>query len=555
MTRLGLLVTALLGAMACAPPAPSPPGTARPEATADPPTPARAAGRPPPEPAPGGSRLVLRRRLTRGELAATLRSLLRWDRQFPELPLDARVRSFDTTPRALPVSEAHAAALARIATEAALHVDRSGGPAALFGVPCGEQDDLGRCLDAFIRRFGRRAYRRELTAAQVASLRALAATAGDDAGRALRSVTSAVLQSPWFVYAVESARRDPAHPGRWRLDGWSVATRLALLIWGEGPDDALLDRAARGELDRDEGVRRAAADLLADPRARVGVGRFLRDWLRVYAVEWIQREPMHYPLWRDTLADDLREETGRFVDEVAWGEHADLRDLLTGPWTWMNPNVARLYGLPPPPSGGWERVAFAPDQGRAGVLTQPGVLAMTALSTRESATLRGEYVRSVLLCDPVGSPPPQAGSGDPAPPGETERERLVRHAADPACHECHDRLDPVGLGFERYDGVGTLVAERPDLTGRGTVEGLTPAAFEGPVELGRRLRASGRFESCAATQLLRFALGRAESRADDATLERLSRALVASSYRLPAMVQALATSEAFLTLGDAEVGP
>ncbi len=531
MRRLGLLAAVLVAGAAGADPTPT-----QEAPTADQP------------------RLVLRRRLTRGEVTATLRSLLRWNRDCPELPLDARVRGFDTSSRALPVSEAHAAAFARIANEAALHIERSGGPAALLGVPCDMQSDHGRCVDTFIRRFGRRAYRRDLTDTELASLRALAAAAGDDAGRALRTVSSAMLQSPWFVYATETVRRDPARPGRWRLDGWSVATRLALLLWGEGPDDALLDRAARGELDRDEGVRRVAADMLADPRARVGVGRFLRDWLRLYAVDWIQRDAEHYPQWREGYASDLREETGRFADEVAWGERADLRDLLTGAWTWMNPNVARLYGVAPP-STGWARVEFAPGQGRAGVLTQPSVLAMTALSTRESATLRGEYVRSVLLCDPVGSPPPEAAMVEPAPPGETEHQRLVRHARDPSCRGCHDLLDPVGLGFERYNGVGSLLEAGPERTGRGTVEGLTPAAFNGPVELGRLLRASGHFETCAARQLMRFALGRAEGSADDATIGILSRALVDSSYRLPAMVQALATSEAFLTLSDAEVGP
>lgn len=498
-------------------------------------------------------RLVLRRRLTRDELTATLHTLLRWDRDFPDVPLDARIRGFDTSADVLPVSSAHAAAFAFIANEAAVRIERSGGPAALLGVPCDLNADADRCTDTFIRLLGRRAYRRALTGEEVASLRALAAAAGGDHGQALRSVTSALLQSPWFLYAVESARRDPARPGRWRLDGWSTATRLALLLWGEGPDDALLDRAERGELDGDEGVRRAAGDMLADARARAGVGRFLREWLRLYAVDWLQRDPTRYPRWQPGFAGDLREETARFADEVVWGERADLRDLLTGPWTWMNPTIARLYGVAPPASGAWERVAFAEAQGRAGILTQPSVLAITALSTRESATLRGEYVRSVLLCEPVGSPPPEAAEVAPGPPDETERQRLARHTANPACGGCHARLDPVGLGFERYDGVGGVVAGRDDLTGRGAVDGLTPAEFTGPVALGRLLRASGRFERCAATQLLRYALGREEGPGDAATIDLMTRALAASSYRFPAMAAALAASEAFLTLGDAEV--
>jgi len=514
---------------------------------------ARDAGTDPEQPVNDQPRLVVRRRLTRDELSATLRALLRSDRGFPQLPLDARIRGFDTSPEVLPVSSAHAAAFALIANEAAVQIELSGGPAVLLGAPCDLVGDADRCVDAFIRRLGRRAYRRALSEQEVASYRALAAAAGGDRGQALRSVMSALLQSPWFLYAVESARRDPARPGRWRLDGWSTATRLALLLWGEGPDDALLDRAARGELDTDEGTRRVAADMLADGRARAGVGRFLREWLRLYAVDWLQRDPTRYPRWQGNLGGDLREETARFADEVVWGEGGDLRDLLTGPWTWMNPAIAGLYGVAPPPSGAWTRVAFPDGEGRAGILTQPSVLAITALSRRESATLRGEYVRSVLLCDPVGSPPPEAADVPPGPADETERQRLARHASAPACASCHARLDPVGLGFERYDGVGGMIAGRDDLTGRGSVAGLTPADFTGPVELGRLLRASGRFERCAATQLLRFALGRAEAPRDEATIDLMTRALAASSYRFPAMAAALVTSEAFLTLSDAEV--
>jgi hypothetical protein len=36
----------------------------------------------------------------------------------------------------------------------------------------------------------------------------------------------------------------------------------------------------------------------------------------------------------------------------------------------------------------------------------------------------------------------------------TLRERLETHLSDPYCASCHRLTDPIGLGFENFDGIG-----------------------------------------------------------------------------------------------------
>ena len=61
----------------------------------------------------------------------------------------------------------------------------------------------------------------------------------------------------------------------------------------------------------------------------------------------------------------------------------------------------------------------------------------------------------------LNSPPPPPPPLVPALSEKKEdtaaaplRERLEKHVADPVCASCHRRMDPLGLAFEHYDGIG-----------------------------------------------------------------------------------------------------
>ena len=146
-------------------------------------------------------------------------------------------------------------------------------------LPCepANASDAG-CARAFVEDFGRRAWRRPLTEIETERV------AGIVTGVGLRYGVAALLQSPHFLYRVETSQAGA-------LSGYEVATRLAYLLWGEPPDDALLDRAAVGELDTARGVGDVAREMLDDPRAEAGVRAFVDEWLHLYRLADLKKDP------------------------------------------------------------------------------------------------------------------------------------------------------------------------------------------------------------------------------------------------------------------------
>src|SRR5438093_707931 len=101
------------------------------------------------------------------------------------------------------------------------------------------------CFRTFLTRFGRRALRRPLTDPEITSFMRLFTFAQEDADfyAAVGGAVRLFLQHPETVYRVEAdtGRAVPGQSGAFWLNGFEMAARLSFLLWGEGPDDALLD--------------------------------------------------------------------------------------------------------------------------------------------------------------------------------------------------------------------------------------------------------------------------------------------------------------------------
>jgi hypothetical protein len=88
-------------------------------------------------------------------------------------------------------------------------------------------------------------------------------------------------------------------------------------------------------------------------------------------------------------------------------------------------------------------------------LTQASVLKVTANGTNTSPVLRGAWVLENILGQPAPPPPSNVPSVEPDIRGATTlREQLARHAADPSCAVCHDKIDPAGFALENFDVIG-----------------------------------------------------------------------------------------------------
>ena len=137
-------------------------------------------------------------------------------------------------------------------------------------VPTSDND--AACRTKFIQTFGRKAFRRPLEAEEVATYQAIFKTEKGFLSGA-QAVIETILQSPSFLFWLEDTPN-----AKWKP--YAKASRLSYFIWDTAPDEALLETAARGDLNTPEGIERVARRMLDDPRARDGVDEFVSEWLR-----------------------------------------------------------------------------------------------------------------------------------------------------------------------------------------------------------------------------------------------------------------------------------
>lgn len=414
--------------------------------------------------------------------------------------------------------------------------------------PCGEAKAKdANCVDAFVESFGEKAFRRPLEAAETERFRALY-----DAGVALgprlgvRAVVEAMLQSPKFLFRTELGE---GSSGKQRLSPYEIASALAYQLTNAPPDEALLRAAKDGDLDEDEGVKQQAKRLLDEhPDARGAVAEFFLQLMEYENLATADRDPELFPDW-EGVRNDLEEETRLFVEDVVFQGGGKLDTLLTAPYTFMNGNVAKLYGANV--TGAAFKKQSLNDQQRAGLLTQAGLMAQLAVFERTSPVNRGRWVRERLLCQVVPDPPPDVDQTVPdLAEGLTRRQQLEEKTKPTACANCHALMNDLGFGLENLDAVGRWRTEEngKPVDARGELTDTRDAngAFEGPVQLARKLAGSAQVRECLTVQMARYHFGRFESEADGCVLKSAHEAFAEAGFDVRTLALSLVTSEAFL---------
>ncbi len=420
------------------------------------------------------------------------------------------------------------------------------GEARRASLPCSPSRPVDpECSRAVLGTVGRSAWRRPLADDEVERLAVVADNAAEVLGdfyEGLAYGVAALLQSPNFVFRVELGEG-----GRFR--DFELASRLSFFLWNTAPDEALLDAAAEGALATDEGLRTAALRLLASPRARTGIRSFFVEQLQLYELDALAKDPMVFEHFNTRLGPDAREETLRLLEAFAV-EDVDFRDVMTTRRTFLNPRLAAVYDLPAPAREGFQEVTLPTGANRAGLLTHASLLNLHAHQVSSSATLRGKFARTVLLCQSIPPPPANVNAILPEPSGDkvTLRERVRIHLEDETCASCHLLTDPIGLGLENYDGIGrfreTEYGAPIDPSGE-----LDGAPFADAVELGAAIRDHEAFAPCVVRTWVRYATGRVESPDETRALDALAARFAESGYRMRALLLDIVTSPVFLNAG------
>ena len=418
-------------------------------------------------------------------------------------------------------------------------------------IPCdaGAAFDAG-CAQQFLERFGRRAWRRPLaTDEQSRYLTLIKSASRPHLGDGVTAAVAALLQSPHFLYRVEVGVPDPQDPKRHVLSDFEMASRLSYFLWGAPPDDQLLDAAPAGRLSTDEGLRAEAERMLASPKARNTVTAFFTELLRLNKLEHLSQFKDKYKQVSGTLGQSMREETMRVVEEIALDPKRDFREMFDARFTYLNGELARLYGLPVPADGErFTRVELPTGIHRRGVLGHASFLAINAHSTAPSPTKRGRFIREALLCQAIPPPPPDVSTKLPKDgegPARTTRQKLVAHRKLSQCNGCHKAMDPMGLAFESFDGIGAYRTKEENglaIDPSGELDGV---AFSDPTALAVMLRHNPKVGVCVARHLYRFALGHLESEGEEPLVADLAAGLERDGYRFLSLVLNVVKSRGF----------
>jgi hypothetical protein len=497
-------------------------------------------GDPKPGPAPV-------RRLTRAQYNNTVRDLL-GDTTQPanDFPPDESVGDFSNgavhqTVSAL-LAQGYQSAAEALATKAVANL-----PAIL---PCNvQQAGEDPCAKSFIASFAKRAYRRPPTPAESDALFAVYSTnkTGADFTNGVQAVIEALLQSGPFLYFQENGTNDGRIGNAIPLTSWEMASRLSYLVWNSMPDDALFTLAESDQLKTPDQIEATVRKMFLDPKAHDATAEFFTEWLKASDLDSLSKDPTIYPGYNADVGASMKRGLIAFTSSVVWDGDGRLETLLTTPTMFVDGKTGPLYGSN---ATGSTLVKVELDGSRyAGLITQPAVLTVFAKPNQSSPVQRGKFVRERLFCQPL--PPPPANIVIKPPeivPGQTTRERFSQHDKDPACSSCHHLMDPIGFGFESFDGIGrwrdTDQGLPVDASGN-LQETDTNGAFVGAHDLAVHLASSAAVRECVGTEWFRYAMARGVDADDDCSLATINDAMTKSNGNIRELIVGITRTPAF----------
>lgn len=465
------------------------------------------------------------RRLTRPEVEATLRDLV-GDATFDEAELT--FGSFPTDSVGAGATEGfaplHSAAHvdAMIATsdviaETFLGPDGIAGAAAA-GYPCVlEAEPTSQCAREFAAAFGRRAFRRPVTAEELTDLVSYFEETPDPR-EGLHRLMMRILASPQLLFHLEIDGReeDQDDGSALVLDHYSVASRISYAVLGSMPTDRLLDAAEREELGTTDEVEAWVRTLLEEPRAKEHFAHFIESWLMVGEIEEASNDlASRSDIRQQGLREAMVEELETFAEQLFFGG-ADYQTLMTSPATFAeDPRVAAIYEVPTyepgeaPPESGTER---------GGLLLRAAMLLSAENTT--APILRGVKVRRQVLCEALPTPGNDVVNSrlddldDLDPREHTGREIIDDMTGDSPCNSCHQAINPIAFALDEFDQLGRfrtveevwvddeLIAEHPIDPGVDLqVDTGVALHVESAMELVTAIAESDRGHACFAQRL------------------------------------------------------
>ncbi|HXU00949.1 MAG TPA: DUF1592 domain-containing protein [Polyangia bacterium] len=338
------------------------------------------------------------------------------------------------------------------------------------------------CLKNTITTFGRKAFRRPLTDAEVTRFLqiGMGTTPAPTAAEVSEATLYAFLVSPSFLTIPEISTTTPSGSG-YQLSQYEVAARLSFLIWGSIPDDMLNTAADMNQLQtKDQILMQASRMLAVRDKSTPLVQLFHRQWVQMNNgnAHWWNgdHDTTKFPLYNTTTSKtSYGQEIDNFFAEVVF-TNGGYKDLFLSPVGFINKDNAGIYGMTNTGTT-LTKVNLDPVQ-RPGFMTRAGFLASYSHYDMTAPILRGAFITIFMIGVDPGPPAPGATMIQP-PAGNypTVRDRtdaLVNQGA--SCMGCHTNvINPPGYVMENYDAIGAW--QTVDKLGNGAINPVATVNF------------------------------------------------------------------------------
>jgi hypothetical protein len=413
---------------------------------------------------------------------------------------------------------------------------------------------VASCLTDTIKAFGRKAFRRPLSDAEVTSfLRVNSLTPKGTPAEVAEAILYAFLTSPSFITLPELAQVKEG--AAIKLSSYELATRLSFLLWGTIPDDQLNAAADGGQLTTPDQISAQARRMLASPKATAVVRNFHQYYAGIEAgSHWVNNsdhDPAKFPSYSAAAYAPMMAEMDSFFQDVVLSG-GKFKDLFLSNVAFVTKETAPLYGLDP---SGYtaqaKRVQLSADQ-RPGFLTRVGFLSTFSKYDATSPILRGAFISGRILGINPGTPDPAATMKKP-PPGNymTQREAIEALTAVEPCRSCHAvTINPPGFVLERYNSVG--IWQDKDALG-GAIDSTATVRFSAagtktvstPLEMMTEIANQADVQTHYTEQWVAFASGRTPNPNDGCTVIQLSVNLAKADYPVVNLIADYAATDSF----------
>ena len=345
----------------------------------------------------------------------------------------------------------------------------------LFDSPLRDTDEQAYVREV-LGRFMTRAYRRPALQKEVerfSQVYHLVRPSTQSLEEAMRETLAMVLVAPRFLYHTESDAATDEH--------YAMASRLSYFLWASMPDKELFELAARHELDDPLLIERQVLRMLADKKSKRFIEDFTLQWLSIRKLLTVPINKQLYPRflyrvpigetagtemgYRPSVRDYMMQETIGFVGHLI-DQNLSVLNIVDSDFAVLNERLAIHYGVAGVKGMQMRPVSIKPEHHLGGLLTHGSVLIGNGTGTAPHPIYRAVWLREAILGDTVAAPPSNVpalsdSAGKSLEQALSIADLLAKHRTVESCKDCHFRLDPWGIPFEKYNAIGKYQPKVP----------------------------------------------------------------------------------------------